>query len=73
MKMLELGLNVTLGTDDPSISQITLSDEYRQALGSLGMSIAQIKQSILTAAQSSFLPDTEKKKLVSQIKNELSI
>jgi adenosine deaminase len=30
LEMMESGLNVTLATDDPSISQITLGDEYRQ-------------------------------------------
>ena len=28
MKMLNDGLCITIGTDDPSISQITLTDEY---------------------------------------------
>ncbi len=30
-KMIAAGLNVTLNTDDPSISQITLSNEYKVA------------------------------------------
>ena len=36
MKMLDEGLNVTLGTDDPSISQITLTDEYQPCLRRYG-------------------------------------
>ena len=30
MKMIKNGINVTLCTDDPSISQITLTDEYHR-------------------------------------------
>jgi adenosine deaminase len=73
MKMLDLGLNVTLDTDDPSISQITLSDEYRQAHDGLGMSVEQVKQCILASAQASFLPDQERERLVSQLKKELKV
>jgi adenosine deaminase len=71
--MHDLGLNVTLGTDDPGISQITLSAEYRQAFESLGMSVPTIKQSILAAAKASFLPDQERETLIARIKLELEI
>jgi adenosine deaminase len=30
MKMVKAGLNVTIGTDDPPISQITLTEEYHR-------------------------------------------
>jgi adenosine deaminase len=70
-KMITAGLNVTLGTDDPSISQITLSDEYRRACEELGMSKTVLKERILAAAQASFLPETEREALVSKIGKEL--
>jgi adenosine deaminase len=73
MQMLDLGLNVTLDTDDPSISQITLSDEYRQAYSGLGMGLPAIQRCILASAQASFLPDQEREQLVFQIKNELKV
>jgi adenosine deaminase len=73
MKMVEKGLNVTIGTDDPSISQITLSDEYRQACEGLGMSLDMLKQRILASAQVSFLTDKEREKLVAQLKKELKV
>jgi adenosine deaminase len=73
MKMVEKGLNVTLDTDDPSISQITLGDEYRQACEGLGMSLATLRQCILAAAQSSFLTDQEREELVVQLKKELKV
>jgi adenosine deaminase len=40
VKRLEAALFVTINTDDPSISQITLSDEYRLAVENLGLSQA---------------------------------
>ncbi|MFH2102346.1 MAG: adenosine deaminase [Chloroflexota bacterium] len=72
MAMLEHGLNVTLATDDPSISQITLSDEYRLACEQLGMTRPVLKERILAAAQAAFLPDTECSQLVHQLETELS-
>lgn len=72
MKMLALGLNVTLDTDDPSISQITLSNEYRQAVNCLGMTIDQLKERIIASAWASFLLETEQSQLVEKIKQELN-
>jgi adenosine deaminase len=71
-RMLEAGLNVTINSDDPSISQITLSQEYKVATEELGLEMAVLKQRILAAAQASFLPDAEKTKLVDQLKKQLS-
>ncbi len=72
-KMITAGLNVTLGTDDPSISQISLSGEYRRACEELGMSKTVLKERILAAAQASFLPETEREALVSKLRQELDI
>lgn len=71
-RMLDAGLNVTLNTDDPSISQITLSDEYKVATEELGLDFALLKKRILGAAQASFLPEAERVKLVEQLKKQLS-
>ena len=72
MKMIEQGLNVTLGTDDPSISQITLSDEYRRACEDLGMPRQMLKERILAAARASFLADSTREALVNELKKELA-
>jgi adenosine deaminase len=71
MKMVKSGLNVVLGTDDPSISQITLTQEYQRACEELGMSRDMLKQRILAAAQASFLPDKEKAEFIETLKNEV--
>jgi adenosine deaminase len=71
MRMMEAGLNITLGTDDPSILQINLSHEYRQACERLGMTIQALKERILAAAQATFLPQAEKYKLYARLMREL--
>jgi adenosine deaminase len=70
-RMLSLGLNVTINTDDPSISQIRLSDEYRRACESLGLSPEDLQERITAAAQASFLPADEKLQLVAGLQKEL--
>jgi adenosine deaminase len=72
-RMLEAGLNVTVNTDDPSVSRITLSNEYQHVCEQLKVPISQLKQSVLRAAQASFLGDDEKTKLVESLKKELKL
>ncbi|MBA4380671.1 MAG: adenosine deaminase [Anaerolinea sp.] len=72
LKMLEAGLNVTLATDDPGISQITLGDEYRQACETLGLPLEVLKERILAAARASFQPQAEREILVDQLRVELT-
>jgi adenosine deaminase len=71
-KMIEEKLNVTFNTDDPSISQITLGNEYRVAVEDLNIPKDVLKERILAGAQAAFLPDGDKKKLVDSLKKELS-
>jgi adenosine deaminase len=69
-RMLSLGLNVTINTDDPSVSQITLSDEYRTATENADMAIAVLQERILAAARASFLSEDEKIALVKRLEEE---
>jgi adenosine deaminase len=69
--MIEQGLLVTLNTDDPSISQIKLSDEYRLACEVLGFSQQDLRQRVLAAAGAAFLPPGEKDFLVGKLSKEL--
>lgn len=71
MIMMKAGLNVVLGTDDPSISQITLAGEYCRICEDLGMERTVIKERILAAARAGFLPETERDILVKQLRKEL--
>ncbi|MBV6394517.1 MAG: Adenosine deaminase [Anaerolineales bacterium] len=72
MKLVQNNLNVTLNTDDPSVSRITLSHEYRVAT-ELGLTVDMLKQRILAAAEAAFLPEKEKADLVKGIKKELKL
>jgi adenosine deaminase len=55
-RMLEAGLQVTINTDDPGVSQVTLADEYALAIKYLGLSLETIKGLILASAQAAFQP-----------------
>ncbi|RMF42796.1 MAG: adenosine deaminase [Anaerolineae bacterium] len=70
VRMQAAGLNVTINTDDPSISRITLGDEYRVAAETLGMSDSGLQHCVLQAARSAFLPPAEREALVAQLENE---
>jgi len=72
MRMLSAGLNVTLNTDDPSISQICLSDEYDVAVEELGMPLDVLKERVLAAGRAAFLPEGERQALVQSLEKELS-
>ncbi len=72
VQMLEEGLFITIGTDDPSISQITLSDEYQRACDELELSHPLLKERVLAAAQASFLPDGVKQALVNALRSALN-
>jgi adenosine deaminase len=70
-KMIEAGLLVTLNSDDPGVSQITLGGEYTLARRELGLSQQTLYGLILTAAQASFLPAPEKKALEASLQAEI--
>jgi adenosine deaminase len=70
-RMMEAGLNVTINTDDPSVSRITLSHEYQHVCEQLKVPISLLKQSVLHAAQASFLGADEKVQLVESLKQDL--
>lgn len=56
----------TINTDDPLVSGITLTDEMVRAVSHLSLTVDDIKQHTLTAAQAAFLPDSERAALVNK-------
>ncbi len=64
--MLDLGIKATLNTDDPAVSNITLTDEYEIALQTLHVSYPLLRQMVLNAAQAAFLPERERKILIAR-------
>jgi adenosine deaminase len=70
-RMIQAGLQVSLGTDDPSISDIRLSDEYALAVEQLGLSEVSLAGLILAAGQAGFLPEAEKRSLEAELQSLL--
>ncbi len=73
MEMLEAGLNVTINTDDPSVSRITLSHEYYTACEDLQMPESTLRQRIVAAANACFLPPAEKEVLARKLTKDLML
>lgn len=73
MELLNSGLNVTINTDDPSISRITLSHEYYTACEELHLQPNALRKRIVAAAQAGFLPDAEKSTLVNELTKDLKL
>ena len=71
--MEQLGLKVTINTDDPAISNITLADEYALAVEQLGFTLDALKRTILNAARCAFLPPDECTALVASLAEELAL
>ena len=72
-RMMAVGLNVTINTDDPSVSRITLSHEYQHVCEKLNMPMSVLKKSVIRAAEASFLNNEEKAKLVESLKQEMNL
>jgi len=69
--MIEAGLDVTINTDDPSISRITLSREYQAVCEDLKVPMDVLKERVVAAARAAFLPPQERDTMVTALKNEL--
>jgi adenosine deaminase len=60
----QLGILVTINTDDPSIFNTTLTDEFLVAMRGVGVPFRVLPEMILNAARAAFLPEPEKARLV---------
>ncbi|MEN8173837.1 MAG: adenosine deaminase [Chloroflexota bacterium] len=70
--LLDLGLNISLNADDPSISNITLGDEFYLASERLGLPLSVLGNCIAAGARAAFLPKKEKTALLASIQTEFS-
>lgn len=71
-KMIQEGLNVTINTDDPSISRINLSSEYQTVNQVLGIPMQVIGKRVAAAALGAFLPAELRTKLAGLITREFT-
>lgn len=72
-RLYQHGLRTTINTDDPLVSNITLSDELARAVEHMGLTIDDIKRLTLNAAEAAFLPDAEKAALVTRFRQMLGV
>ncbi|MBN1249483.1 MAG: adenosine deaminase [Anaerolineae bacterium] len=70
--LVNLGLRVTLNTDDPGISAITLSHEYVVAVEQIGMPRTWIYQALRHAVDAAFIPDEEREPLRAKLAAQLA-
>ena len=68
--MVGMRLKTTINTDDPSVSGITLSDEYALVAGAMGLGEGYIRQAIGTAIEAAFLRADEKAALRAEFETE---
>jgi adenosine deaminase len=60
-KLFDLGVHVTINSDDPEVLETNLNNEYRIAHEVLGMSMEDIKTCNRFACEASFIPEVKKK------------
>jgi adenosine deaminase len=59
-RLFDLGVKVTINSDDPEVLETNLNNEYRIAHEILGMSLEDIRTCNAHACEASFLPEAEK-------------
>ena len=62
-KLFDLGVKVTINSDDPEVLETNLNNEYRIAHEVLGMSLSDIYACNRNAYEASFIPEDEKKRV----------
>jgi adenosine deaminase len=62
-KLFDLGVKVTINSDDPEVLETNLNNEYRIAHEILGMSMAKIATCNRYAYEASFIPEKAKKRI----------
>ncbi|MBC7872301.1 MAG: adenosine deaminase [Chitinophagaceae bacterium] len=70
-QLIANGLKVTINTDDPSVSAITLSDEIDRTMVHLAFTMDDVKRHTLIAAHAAFLPEKERAALVAKFEKWL--
>jgi adenosine deaminase len=72
-RMLQEGLNVTINTDDPSISRISLSSEYQTIHEQFGIPIEILVERVNAALEGAFLPEVLRNKLAAKLAEDFEL
>lgn len=71
-KMLDLGIRVTINTDNMTIFNVTLDEEYQHCVEDMGFTEEDIRKMLVYAAEATFLPAEEKAALVARVQQALA-
>lgn len=72
-RLIANGVRTTINTDDPSVCNVTLSEEMHRAVKFMPLTLDDLKKQTLIAAESAFLPDQEKAALVQKFTDLLEL
>ena len=67
-QLFDMGLRVTINTDNMILSGIDLDTEYDHCLQEMGFSRADLLQMLAYSAEAAFLPQSEKAELLAHIR-----
>lgn len=67
-RLLDMGMRVTINTDNMILSGINLDIEYEHCLREMGFEEKDLVQMLIYSAQAAFLPEEEKQKLIDRIR-----
>mgnify|MGYP000182787852 FL=1 len=70
---LETGVLVTINTDNPSISNTTISQEWEKIQAQFALSEAEIKSMVLNGIQGAFVNGEEKRRLIAELEQDFSL
>lgn len=68
-KLYDLGVLVTINTDNRTVSNITLTEEYQKLNKTFGFNVSDFKRMNINAIKAAFLSEIEKEKYIDIIKN----
>jgi aminodeoxyfutalosine deaminase len=71
-KLLAAGVTMTLNSDDPSLFNTSLTEDYATLAEPFGLSVAQIDEIVLNGFRSTFLPPERKQVLIAEVEGELA-
>lgn len=70
-KLLDMGVKVTLNTDNMVFSNITIDTEYDHAINDCGFTYNDVIQCNINAVEASFMPEEDKPAIIEKLKSYL--
>lgn len=71
-KLMDLGINITINTDDSTVVGTSLKKEYQKLIDTFNIGKSDVREFLINAARGSFADEDTKEKLIAEIKNELA-